>query len=71
MLENLVEAGVNSVTFYETVGWRGLIEREAGSPLPEKFPSVAGGVFPAYYIFRWVADLPNAVRRPGPTQSPQ
>lgn len=42
----LASAGVASVTYFETTGWRGLMERAAGSPLPEKFPSPPGAMFP-------------------------
>lgn len=43
------EAGASSVTYYETTGWRGVVERAAGPELPEKFRSVAGDVFPLYH----------------------
>jgi hypothetical protein len=51
-LKYLAESGVESVTYFETSGWRGLMEREDGSPEP--FPSVPGSVFPLYHVF---ADL--------------
>jgi hypothetical protein len=47
---NVSHAGVLSVTYYETVGWRGVMERESGSPLPDAFPSIAGGVYPLYHV---------------------
>lgn len=46
-----------SITYYETSGWRGLVEVDAGSPMPERFPSSPGGVFPVYHVFRDLADL--------------
>jgi hypothetical protein len=49
-LKALCEAGVHSVTYYETTGWRGLMETDAGSPLPDKFPSTPGEAFPLYYV---------------------
>ncbi|MBN1285471.1 MAG: hypothetical protein JXB47_08735 [Anaerolineae bacterium] len=49
-LKYLAEGGAYSVTFYETTGWRGVMETEAGSPLPDKFPSRPGAVFPLYYV---------------------
>jgi hypothetical protein len=49
-LKHLAESGVESVTFYETTGWRGVMETEAGSPLPTRFPSIPGGVFPLYHV---------------------
>ena len=51
MLARLAPSGVESLTFFETTGWRGVMETGLGSPLPEKFPSFAGGVFPVWHIF--------------------
>jgi D-apionolactonase len=44
---------VHSLTYYETTGWRGVMERPQGSPL-ETFPSRPGQLFPLYHVFRWV-----------------
>lgn len=46
----LAENGADSVTLFETTGWRGVLERPAGSPLPEAFPSKPGQLFPVYHI---------------------
>jgi D-apionolactonase len=54
-LKYLSEAGASSVTYFETTGWRGVIEREAGSPLPELFPSRPGQTFPLYHPLADVA----------------
>jgi D-apionolactonase len=43
--------GVDSITYFETTGWRGVTETDAGSLLPEKFPSSPGQVFPIFRIF--------------------
>ncbi len=49
-IKYLAETGeVASITYYETTGWRGVMETAQGSPLPEKFPSMAGAVFPLYH----------------------
>lgn len=53
-LKYLAESDVERATYYETTGWRGVMETAKGSNLPEKFPSVAGGVFPLYHV---LADL--------------
>jgi hypothetical protein len=53
-IKYLAEKGAKSATFFETSGWRGVMERQAGSPLPEKFRSIPGAVFPLFHIF---ADL--------------
>ena len=51
-LKHIIEAGATSVTYYETVGWRGLIETEEGPPVPERFPARPGVIFPVYWVFR-------------------
>jgi hypothetical protein len=56
-LKYLAEAGADLLTYYETVGWRGVMESEAESPLPEKFPSLPGGIFPLYHVFADVAEF--------------
>jgi hypothetical protein len=48
---------VHSLTYYETTGWRGLMETEAGSPLPKEFPSEPGAVFPMYHVFADIAEF--------------
>ena len=50
MIKAFAESGASSVTFFETTGWRGVIETASGSPLPEKFPSVPGAVFPLFHV---------------------
>jgi len=49
-LKYVSESGVYSVTTYETSGWRGVMETEAGSSLPDLFPSLPGTVFPLYHV---------------------
>lgn len=58
---------VHSLTYYETTGWRGLMETEAGSPLRELFPSEPGVVFPMYHVFADIAEF--AGRQIYPTHS--
>ena len=57
MLKALAESGADSVTFYETTGWRGVMETEAGSTLPANFPSIAGAVFPLYHVLADVGEF--------------
>jgi hypothetical protein len=54
MLKNLAQADASSVTLFEIIGWRGVMESKKGSRLQEKFPSVPGGVFPLFHV---LADL--------------
>jgi D-apionolactonase len=58
-IKHLAECGVQAATYYETVGWRGLMEHETGSPLPEQFPSQPGSVFPLYHVFADLANFAN------------
>jgi len=50
----LAEGGACSLTYYETTGWLGIMEKEAGCLLPDQFPSLPGSVFPIYHV---LADL--------------
>jgi hypothetical protein len=56
-LKYLAENGAASVTYYETSGWRGVMETEQGSPLPEVFRSLPGSVFPAYHVLADVGEF--------------
>lgn len=55
-LAALAEAGADSVTCFETTGWRGILETDAGSPMPERFPTRAGQVYPLYHVFTDLAE---------------
>ena len=48
-LKYVSESGASSVTYYESTGWLGVVERTTGGELPERFRSVAGQVFPLYH----------------------
>jgi hypothetical protein len=50
-IKYLAEAGAEMVTYYETTGWRGVMETESGSTLPDVFRSLPGSVFPLYHVF--------------------
>jgi len=49
-LRAMALGGVSAVTYFETTGWRGLMEVGVGSPEPGKFHSIPGGVFPVYHL---------------------
>jgi hypothetical protein len=59
-LRALGEAGADSVTYYETTGWRGLLETERGAALPDRFPSRPGMLFPVYHVFADLAEFEGA-----------
>lgn len=50
---------VHSLTYFETTGWRGLMELEAGPARPGLFPSLPGCVFPVYHLLADIADFPG------------
>lgn len=53
----LAESGVQSATYYETTGWRGVMETEQGSPVPDKFRSIPGSVFPLYHVLADIGEF--------------
>jgi hypothetical protein len=59
-IKYLAEGGVHAATYYDLVGWKGLMERETGSPLPNQFPSNPGCVFPLYHVFADLVEMPDA-----------
>jgi D-apionolactonase len=50
-IKYLAESGAAAATFFETSGWRGVMEQETGSALPAAFPSLPGMLFPVYEVF--------------------
>ena len=54
-LRHLAASGADSLTYYETTGWRGLIERAEGLTRQGLFPSRPGQLFPLYHVFAAVA----------------
>jgi hypothetical protein len=50
-LKALAKPGVFSLTYYETTGRLGVMEREKDPPLHRNFPSMPGWVFPLYHVF--------------------
>jgi hypothetical protein len=56
-LKYLTTGGAARVTYYETHGWRGVMETEQGSLLPDKFHSLPGAVFPPYHMLAAVGDF--------------
>ena len=69
-LKYLSENGVQSVTYYETTGWRGVMETEKGSPSPERFPSIPGAVFPLYHVLADVAEFTGGSVVPSTSNAP-
>jgi len=53
----LAEAGIHAATYYETVGWRGIMDSKKPPNRPVKFPSMPGMVFPVYHVLRDFSDF--------------
>lgn len=60
-LKHLAASRVHSITYYETVGWRGVQENEQGSACDtycrELFPSLPASVFPLYHVLADVGEF--------------
>ena len=69
-LKYLCASGASSLTYYETSGWRGVIEQEHGSPLPERFRSLPGGVFPLYHVLADVGEFTGGEVIPSELSAP-
>jgi len=59
-IRRLAEAGAASLTYYELTGWRGVVEREGGTPLPERFPRRPGEPFPLFWVLASACALRGA-----------
>jgi hypothetical protein len=56
-IKHIAENGASWITYFETTGWRGVMETADGSPVPDKFRSIAGGVFPVYHVLADVGEF--------------
>jgi D-apionolactonase len=56
-LKSLADAGTHSATFFETVGWAGIMDADDVSARPKEFPSRPGEVFPVYELLREVGEF--------------
>jgi D-apionolactonase len=54
-LSVLAEAGVASITYFETVGWRGIMAREENGPWNARFPAEPGMIYPLYLVLSALA----------------
>jgi hypothetical protein len=66
-IKYLAEPGADSITYFETSGWRGVMETAAGSEAPNLFRSLPGAVFPLYHVLADVGELAGG--RVVPTRS--
>ena len=54
-LATLLSSGAQSLTLFETCGWRGVLERAGGSVLPDVFLSRPGGSYPVWHVLAALA----------------
>jgi D-apionolactonase len=53
-IKQLSESGAAGITYFETVGERGIIQGDIPSRWPEDFPAEKGMIFPVYHVFRFI-----------------
>lgn len=68
-LKHLAEAGTGSVTYFETTGWRGVVERDGGAP-DDRFPSRPGDVYPMFHAFADLAEWRAGTVLAAPSSAP-
>jgi hypothetical protein len=56
----LANAGADALTYFETTGWRGVVERSDHPLRVEAFHSWPGMVFPVYHVLADVAEFRDA-----------
>lgn len=59
-LKALAKPGVHSLTYYETTGRLGVMEREKDPPLHRRFPSMPGWCFPLYHVLADAGEFAGA-----------
>jgi len=56
-IKYLADAGTHSATFFETVGWAGIMDGDDVLSRPKAFPSHSGEVFPVYELLREIGEF--------------
>ena len=56
-IKYLAESGADSITYFETTGWRGVMELESGSLLPLQFNSLPDAVFPLWHVLAGIGEF--------------
>jgi D-apionolactonase len=56
-VRRLGQAGAGSATYFETVGWRGVLESDPPEPRDASFPAAPGMLFPVYHLLAELAPL--------------
>lgn len=66
----IAEAAAHSVTYYETIGWQGVMETAIGSSLPDVFHSFPRCVYPIYHVLADVGEFHGGSLLPVHTNLP-
>jgi hypothetical protein len=69
-IKHLSAVGADSATYFETTGWRGVMETADGSRMPDAFPSIAGGVYPVWHVLAWLGEFAGAAAVPTRSSRP-
>ena len=69
-LKYLSESGADSITYYETIGWRGVLETADGPPLPLQFASMKRDAFPPYHVLADVGEFASGSVIPSRSSAP-
>jgi hypothetical protein len=69
-LRQLLESGVTAATYFETTGWRGVLQGDEPPSLPRHFPSRPGMVFPLYHVFADLAEWKDGEIVPSRSSNP-
>jgi hypothetical protein len=59
----LAEAGAHSATYFETVGWNGIMDIDDVSARPAAFPSRPGQPFPVYHLLKEIGEFAGGTVR--------
>ncbi|MEO2016354.1 MAG: hypothetical protein ABGZ53_18505 [Fuerstiella sp.] len=62
-LKYLAEAGAHSATYFETVGWNGIMDAHDVSARPAGFPSRPDEVFPVYQLLKEIGEFAGGTVR--------
>ncbi len=56
-LKYLADAGTHSATYFETIGWVGVMDADDVSSRPRAFPSQPGELFPVYHLLSEIGEF--------------
>ena len=70
-IKYLADARAHSATYYETVGWNGVMDADDVSARPAGFPSSPGELFPVYRVLEAVGEFAGGTVRRIDSSSPR